>query len=110
AMLNFWPKTKLARREALWFYFFIAPFLIGFILFRGGPILASMYLSFTTYTLSKPPEFIGFDNYVRLFTGDRVFLKSLQVSAYYTLLSVPVGLAASLSLAVLLNQKKMPFI
>ena len=110
-MLNVLPKSKLARREALWFYFFIAPFLIGFILFRGGPILASMGLSFTDFSNSPSKEttFVGIDNYARLF-GDRVFLKSLQVSAYYTFLSVPLGLTASLGLAMLLNQKKMPFL
>jgi multiple sugar transport system permease protein len=103
------PKSKLARKEALWFYFFIAPFLIGFLLFRGGPILASLYLSFTKYNAAQAPEWIAFDNYARLF-GDRIFYKSLQVSAFYTFLSVPLGLVASLSLAVLLNQKRMPFL
>ena len=108
-MLGILPKEKLARKEALWFYFFISPFIIGFILFRGGPIFASMYLSFTKYNIASPPELIGFANYTRLI-GDRVFLKSLQVSAYYTFLSVPLGLMASLALAMLLNQKRMPFL
>jgi len=114
-MLNFWPKNKLARREALWFYFFIAPFLIGFLFFRGGPILASLWLGFTSFgnkldqRIFDPSLWVGLDNYTRLF-GDRVYLKSLQVSAYYTFLSVPLGLVASLSLAMLLNQKKIPFL
>jgi multiple sugar transport system permease protein len=108
-MLGILPKSKLARREALWFYIFIAPWIIGFILFRGGPILASLYLSFTTYKPPEIPDFVGLTNYGRLFT-DRIFYKSLQVSAYYTFLSVPIGLVASLSLAMLLNQKRMPFL
>jgi multiple sugar transport system permease protein len=108
-MLGILPKGKLARKEALWFYVFIAPWLIGFIVFRGGPILASLALSFASYNVSSPPEFIGVDNFVRLF-GDRIFYKSLQVSAYYTFLSVPIGLIASLSLAMLLNQKGIPFL
>ena len=106
---GFWPKTKLVRREALWFYFFIAPFLIGFIFFRGIPILASMYLSFTKYNVANPPQWIGLTQYTRLF-DDRIFFKSLQVSAYYTFLSVPLGLLASLTLAMLLNTKRMPFL
>ena len=106
---GFWPKHKLVRREALWFYFFIAPFLIGFIFFRGIPILASMYLSFTNFNNSGPPEWIGLTQYGRLFEDD-VFYKSLRVSAYYTFLSVPVGLVASLALAMLLNTKNMPFL
>jgi len=108
-MLGILPKSKLARKEALWFYVFIAPWLIGFILFRGGPILASLVLSFTSYSPGKEVDFIALDNFSRLF-GDRIFYKSLQVSAYYTFLSVPLGLVASLSLAVLLNQKGIPFL
>jgi multiple sugar transport system permease protein len=108
-MLGILPKSKLARKEALWFYVFIAPWLIGFILFRGGPILASLVLSFMSYSPGKPPDFVALDNFTRLF-GDRIFYKSLQVSAYYTFLSVPLGLVASLSLAVLLNQKGIPFL
>ncbi len=105
---GFWPKTKLLRKEAWWFYFFIAPFLIGFLAFRGGPIFASMYLSFTKYNVASSPQWLGLTQYARLF-DDRIFFKSLQVSAYYTFLSVPVGLTASLGLAILLNQKRMPF-
>jgi multiple sugar transport system permease protein len=108
-MLGILPRGKLARKEALWFYFFIAPFLIGFVLFLGGPILASLGLSFTNYNVAKPPEWAALDNYGRLFT-DRIFFKSLEVSAYYTLLAVPLGIVASLSLAVLLNQKGLPFL
>jgi multiple sugar transport system permease protein len=106
--LGYWPKTKLLRREALWFFVFIAPWIIGFIFFRGIPILASMYLSFTRYNVATM-EWVGFTQYSRLFE-DQVFYKSLQVSAYYTLLSVPVGLTASLGLAMLLNINRMPFL
>ncbi len=107
-MIRILPQGKLARREALWFYFFIAPWIIGFILFTGGPIIASLYLSFTKYNAANPPQWIGLTNYTRLFR-DRIFYKSLQVSAYYTFLSVPIGIVASLSLAILLNQR-VPFL
>ncbi len=107
-MIGILPKGKLARREALWFYFFIAPWIIGFLLFTGGPIIASLYLSFTKYNAANPPKWIGLTNYTRLFR-DRIFYKSLQVSAYYTFLSVPLGIIASLSLAILLNQR-VPFL
>jgi multiple sugar transport system permease protein len=101
------PAGKLERREALWFWFFISPWLIGFILFTAGPIIASAYLSLTRYVPGKTPEWIGFANYTQLF-GDRIFWKSLQVTSYYTLLAVPLGICASMLLAVLLNQK-VPF-
>ncbi|RME54952.1 MAG: sugar ABC transporter permease [Caldilineae bacterium] len=108
-VLGILPKGKLARREAIWFWIFITPWILGFIFFRGGPILASLGLSFTKYNVASPPQFLGLDNYTRLF-DDRIFFKSLQVSAYYTFLSVPLGIVASLSLAILLNQKGMPFL
>jgi multiple sugar transport system permease protein len=103
-MLGILPKGKLARKEALWFWFFVSPFIIGFILFTGGPILASAYLSFTQYNIASPPQWIGLQNYERL-VADEIFWKSLQVSAYYTFLSVPLGIIASLSVAIILNQK-----
>ena len=95
------PAGKLERREALWFWFFISPWLVGFILFTAGPIIASAYLSLTNYAPGKSPEWVGFSNYVSLF-NDRIFWKSLQVTSYYTLLSVPLGIIFSLLLAVLL--------
>jgi multiple sugar transport system permease protein len=101
------PAGKIERREALWFWFFIAPWAFGFIVFTAGPILASAYLSLTNYSPGKSPEFVGFQNYVTLY-NDRIFWKSLGVTAYYSFLAVPLGIIASLLLAVLLNQK-IPF-
>jgi multiple sugar transport system permease protein len=107
-MVGILPRSKLARKEALWFWIFIAPWIIGFTFFRGVPIVASLLLSFTKYNVAKPPVWIGLENYFDLF-GDKVFYKSLQVSASYTFLSVPLGLLFSLMLAILLNQK-VPFL
>lgn len=97
------PKGKLARSEALWFWFFIMPWVVGFLVFTLYPIIMSFYYSLTIYNISSDPRFVGFQNYATLF-GDRVFWKSIQVTSYYTLLSVPTGIAAGLLLAVLLNQ------
>lgn len=102
------PSTKMARQEALSFYLFITPWLIGFIVFTFGPILASAYFSVTQYQIVHPPEWLGLQNYHELFT-DRLFWQSLKVTIYFTALSVPVGIAASLSLAMLLNQR-VPFL
>jgi multiple sugar transport system permease protein len=98
------PEGKIARREALWFWFFIAPWAFGYLAFTIGPLVASGYFSFTRYNISSPPVWIGLKNYSDLF-GDRIFWKSLQVTAYYTLLAVPLGIVGGLLLAVLLNQK-----
>ncbi|MCB0087406.1 MAG: sugar ABC transporter permease [Caldilineaceae bacterium] len=107
-MVSLIPQGKLARKEAMWFWFFIMPWILGFIFFRGLPILVSMYLSFTQYNVASPPAWIGLENYTNLF-NDRIFYQSLKVSAYYTFLSVPIGLIFSLGLAMLLNQR-VPFL
>jgi len=107
-MLNILPAGRIARREALWFYIFILPWIIGFIFFQGGPVLYSFYLSLTKYNIAQPPEWLGLENYSRLFSDD-IFYKSLEVSASYTFLSVPLGIVAALLLAMLLNQK-VPFL
>jgi multiple sugar transport system permease protein len=102
------PEGKIARREALWFWFFISPWVIGFLVFTMFPIAASFYYSLTRYNIASDPVFIGFENYVTLWE-DRVFWKSLQVTGYYTALSVPLGIIVGLMVAVLLNQK-IPFV
>jgi multiple sugar transport system permease protein len=102
------PKGKIARREALWFWFFIAPWVFGFLVFTLYPIIMSFYYSLTRYNIASDPVFIGFDNYIALF-NDRIFWKSIQVSGYFTILSVPLGIMVGLFIAVLLNQK-IPFL
>lgn len=96
--------TKRQKREERAFWIFISPWVIGFVLFTGGPIIASMYLSFTNYNVQSAPQFLGLSNYADLFK-DPLFIKSLSVTAYYTLLVVPFDIIVSLLLAVLLNQK-----
>jgi multiple sugar transport system permease protein len=104
-----WPhkrpkQGRLEAREARNFWLLISPWIIGFLLFTGGPILAVFVLSFTDYTgTAQTPSFIGLQNYFALFT-DPIFLKSLSVTAYYVVLLVPLSLIISLLLALLLNQ------
>ncbi|GCE23450.1 carbohydrate ABC transporter permease [Dictyobacter kobayashii] len=98
-------KNSLEAREARSFWLLISPWVIGFIFFTGGPVIASFILSFTDYTgTSTVPNFIGLQNYVTLFS-DSIFLKSLAVTVYYVVLSVPLALIGSLMLALLLNQR-----
>jgi multiple sugar transport system permease protein len=91
-------------REERAFWVFISPWAIGFLLFTGGPIIASLILSFAKYNVIDLPSFIGLDNYRGLFQ-DRLFYKSLSVTVYYAALAVPFTIISSLFLAVLLNQK-----
>lgn len=91
-------------QETLWGYIFIAPWLIGFVIFAVGPIIASFFLSFTRYELIGDAQWIGLDNYRTMFTNDRLFWTSLYNTAYYTLFSVPLGLMVAFLLAMLLNR------
>ncbi len=108
-MFSILPKQKLARTEALWFWFFISPWIVGLLLFRGGPILGSLFLSFTEYNVADPPTWVNLANYQRLLEDD-IFYKSLRVSGLYTLLAVPLGIVVSLVMALLLNQKGVPLL
>jgi multiple sugar transport system permease protein len=97
----------MARREALAFYAFISPWLIGFLAFTLYPMLASAYYSLTVYNVVDM-NFIGLGNFQEL-VADDLFYKSLWVTAKYTFVGVPLGIAVALAVAVLLNQK-VPFL
>jgi pectin-derived oligosaccharide transport system permease protein len=90
-------------REAIAAYVFLAPWILGIIGLTIGPVIASLYLSFTRYDLLSAPHWIGARNYVDLFADER-YLKSIRVTAVYVFLSVPLKLAFALLLAILLNR------
>jgi multiple sugar transport system permease protein len=102
-----WPKSKLARREALAFYAFVSPWLIGFLVFTLYPMIASAYYSLTVYNVVEM-RYVGLQNFRELVADDK-FYWSLWVTAKFTLVGVPLGIAAALAVAVLLNQK-VPFL
>ncbi|MEV1074111.1 carbohydrate ABC transporter permease [Micromonospora parva] len=97
------PRTPLARREARWAYLFLAPWIIGFLIFYAGPMLASLWLSFTEYDVINPPEYTGLDNYRELMS-DPAVARSLGNTVYYTALHVPLVMLISLGLALLLKR------
>ena len=105
-MLTSWhTMSSRARREALEGYISISPWLLGFLLFTLGPVLASVYFSFTQWSITRPPEWAGLDNYVRMFSRDPLFWQALRVTAYFVLLSLPMKLIMGLALSLLLNLK-----
>ena len=83
-------------------YLFLSPWVCGALLLTVGPMLASLYLSFTDYDLFTKPRWVGLENYRRLFEDDARFLDSARVTATYVLISVPLKLAAALAVALLL--------
>jgi oligogalacturonide transport system permease protein len=84
---------------------YLAPYLIGLVVFTALPFAASFYLSFTDYSLMNTPSFVGLENFERLFTRDRTFSKSLWVTLTYVLLTVPLKLIFALFIAAILNYK-----
>jgi multiple sugar transport system permease protein len=93
-----------AKRRDLIGYAFLAPWLIGFLCFSLGPLLASLYLSFTKFDLLRPPQWVGADNYVRMFSADPRFWQALKVTFSYMLMEVPLKLAFALLVAVALDK------
>jgi multiple sugar transport system permease protein len=101
------PKKRpwnLKQKEILAFYLCISPWIIGFILFYIGPVIASFYYSLTSWDLLSPPKYLAFDNYVKIFSRDKLFLQSLKVTLVYTLTYVPLDLVLGLLIALLLNR------
>lgn len=84
-------------------FWYVAPYVLGLALFTAFPFVASFYLSFTDYDLLSSPEWVGLENYERLFTRDRTFQKSLEVTLLYVFITVPLKLAFALFIAVVLN-------
>lgn len=84
---------------------FITPWLITFLWFTLGPFIASIYLSFTNYRFIGLPSWVGLDNYVRLFTDDAKFIRSIINTLYYTAVHVPGIMIMAFFVAILLNQK-----
>jgi multiple sugar transport system permease protein len=97
--------SPMRRREAVEGYVYLLPWLVGYVVFSGGPIIASAYLSLTKYNVLLPPQFVGFQNYVYALTKDDLFLPAILKTFYFAILVVPLGIILSLAIALLLNQK-----
>ena len=96
-------KLPLAVRENLVGYLFLLPWFIGLFALTLGPMLGSLYLSFTRYDLLSAPQWIGLANFTAMFSDIR-FLDALRVTAIYVFLSVPLKLAVALLVALALNR------
>ncbi len=95
----------MKRKRAYQAYIYILPWIIGVCILQLYPFIASLYYSFTDYTIGASPQWIGVDNYMCLFTEDNEFWKSLQVTITYTLYTVPGKLIMALAIAVFLNRQ-----
>ena len=97
------PKKKLMKDD-ISFYLFMSPFMLAFVLFTVLPILASMFLSFFDFDMVSKPLFIGFDNYIRMFTGDELFFKVLANSLKFGILVGPGGYLLAFLMAWMINE------
>jgi multiple sugar transport system permease protein len=98
-------RSSRRKKEAFYFWLFISPWVIGFVGFLLGPMIASIYISLTEWDSFTPPQWVGLDNYVKALTEDPIFWKALWNTFYYALISVPLGLVIGLWLANLLNKR-----
>ena len=81
---------------------FALPFIIGFFIFMIVPMGMSLYYSFCEFEILGAPKWVGFANYMKMFTDDEVFYKSLSVTFFYVLTSVPMRLLFALIVALIL--------
>jgi multiple sugar transport system permease protein len=98
-------KNKRNVRENITAYAFLSPWIIGFILFSGVPIIASFVLSLTKWDLISAPRFIGLGNFIAMFSADSDFWNVLKVTLIFTVFSIIATLTWSFFLAMLLNFK-----
>jgi multiple sugar transport system permease protein len=94
------------KRSDLWTgYSFISPWILGFLAFTAGPMIISIGISFSSWSMLSSPSWVGGENYERLFTADPLFARSLGNTLFYVMLSIPLTTALALGLALLLNQR-----
>jgi multiple sugar transport system permease protein len=91
------------RRESLTFYLVVAPWIIGFLLFTVVPIVYSIYISFTEWTMLSSPNWVGLKNFREL-SNDPDIKHSLWITTKYSLISVPLRMTVALLMALLLNE------
>lgn len=104
-MKNTRKKISIYNQNVVGFVF-IMPWLVGFLCFTLVPFVMSLILSFTNFNiLSQDTRFIGLDNYIKLFTEDKLFLKSLKVTFKFAFISIPLRLIFALFVALILNRK-----
>lgn len=96
---------RFTNKQEIEFYLAISPWLVGFVLFTGGPIIAALAISFTQWKIIDQPKWVGLNNYIQMIGTDQLFWAATFNTFYYVILSVPLGVVVSIALAVLLNQK-----
>ncbi len=97
-------RLSIRAREAIYGYLFIAPAVLGFILWIAGPMIFSAWVSLTQWDMLSPPKIVGLQNY-RHMLEDNLFWQSLKVTMYFTVVSVPLFQTLAFAVALLMNVK-----
>lgn len=97
------PRLRPALKEELMGWLFAMPWILGFLLFTVGPMLYSLYTSFTKYNIIADPRWIGLENYENLFFKDPLFYKSLSNTFWMVIVKTPLVIVVAIALALLLN-------
>lgn len=95
--------SPMCRNEEIAGWLFAMPWILGFLLFTVGPMLASAGFAFAEYNLLQPPRWVGFANIRRALTSDALVWQSLKVTSIYAFVSVPLQIVFGLMVALLLN-------
>jgi multiple sugar transport system permease protein len=103
-------QSSLRREEAMWGLLLIAPSSAILLVFALLPILGSLGVSFTNWGGLSRPEWVGLDNYQKALTGDDKSLRYMLQTLIFTAVAVPLGLVASLSVASLIHNLKLPLV
>ncbi|MEN9938686.1 MAG: hypothetical protein RLZZ387_5265 [Chloroflexota bacterium] len=98
------PRISKQLRDDIRAYLFVAPWIISLLAFTAYPVIASFYFAMTKYNILEPPEWVGLENFQRMFFEDPLFWIAVSNTTYYALISVPLSLLVALLLAMLLNQ------
>ena len=97
---------RLGRSESLWGYLFISPWILGFVVFTAGPMVASIVLSFTQYNVLQEAHWVGSKNFYDVTVQDQdLLVKAFSNALYMAGIGVPLGLFTGLSIALLLNTR-----
>ncbi|NPV08082.1 MAG: sugar ABC transporter permease [Anaerolineae bacterium] len=91
-------------KENLTGWLWAAPWVLGFLIFTLGPMLASVYFSFTDFPVISPPKWVGLENYRTMISGDKSIFQALKVTTIYAVVAIPLNLTLGFFLAILLNQ------
>jgi len=105
--LNPSPSKKVVKRKFKNYtgLIYILPWIIGFVVFQLYPFIATLFYSFTNYSLGRVPKFIGLKNYIDMFTNDPYFFQAVKVTTIYVMMVVPLKLIFALFIAIILNVK-----